>query len=127
MRELWKPISVGRYEVSNLGRVRSLDRLGKDGRRWRGRILKQTKVEYRQVTLAFDGLMVYRRVHILVARAFIGPCPRRHEVNHKDGDKHNNVASNIEYRTRLGNQRHAVRLGLVPTKANGRWRRRWRA
>jgi hypothetical protein len=127
MRETWKAVSAGRYEVSSLGRVRSLDCIGADGRRWRGRLLRPTNVEYRQVTLAFDGILVYRRVHLLVSRAFLGPCPRGHEVNHKNGKKHDNRAANLEYRTRAGNQEHAAKFGLMPTKANGRWRRAWRA
>ena len=126
-KEIWKPIYPNRYEASSLGRIRSVDRVGADGRRWRGKILKQSWWErYFHVCLAFDGKKSFGKVHVLVARAFLGKCPRGQEVNHIDGNKRNTKSKNLEYTTRGGNQRHASKHGLMPTKQNGRWHRKWR-
>lgn len=51
-------------------------------------------------------------VHRLVAVAFLGPIPDGQEVNHLDGNKANNRASNLEYVTRKGNMAHAQRIGI---------------
>ncbi len=51
-------------------------------------------------------------VHKLIALAFLGPIPDGLEINHKDGDKRNNLPSNLEYTSRSGNMRHAEDLGL---------------
>ena len=62
------------------------------------------------------GRNVHRYVHRLVAGVFLGPR-RRREVNHIDGDKHNNNISNLEYVTHAQNGRHAVRLRIKQRKA----------
>ena len=54
-----------------------------------------------------------RDVHRLVAECFVPKPPGRVEVNHKDGDKLNNCASNLEWTTHLENVRHAYRTGLI--------------
>lgn len=51
-------------------------------------------------------------VHILVAEAFLGPRTVGLYVNHRDGNKYNNFASNLEYTTRRINEDHAANLGL---------------
>ncbi len=53
------------------------------------------------------------KIHILVATAFIGDKPPSCQVNHKDGNKGNNCASNLEYVTQSENGKHAYRLGLL--------------
>ena len=91
MEEIWKDIKgfEGRYQVSNLGRVRSLD-----WPRHNGRILKQqiTHWGYYRVNIVSEcGGVKYLGVHRLVAIAFI-PNPHNYpEVNHKDEDKLNNL------------------------------------
>lgn len=51
-------------------------------------------------------------VHRLVASAFLGPCPKNKEVNHKDGNKLNNKLENLEYASHSDNMKHAIRSGL---------------
>ena len=128
MKETWKPAYSGRYEASSLGRIRSVAHQSSDGRRWRGKILKQTlwKRRYYYICTSFDGKRFFKFVHVLVARAFLGKCPHGKEVNHIDGNKKNTRAKNLEYTTRGGNLKHASEHGLMATKRNGRWRRKWR-
>lgn len=117
MREYWKDIPgfVGTYQVSNMGRVRSLDAVrphGRGPRQWRGRILSTFRGEdkYRACTLWAPGKVpVYMRVHVLVATCFLGPrTSSKHQVNHKNGDKTNSTVSNLEWVTEAANHDHAT-------------------
>lgn len=128
MTEKWRPVLFGRYEVSNLGNVRSVTHYSHDGRRWRGRSIKLTFNDRKNLIFnaSLNGRKVTPNVHKLVTLAFLGPCPTNMEINHKDGNRKNNRISNLEYVTHAGNQSHASHAGLMPTKANGRWRRKWR-
>ena len=106
--ESWKPV-VGfeaLYSVSNIGRVRR--EMPAKGTR-PGFILKpNSNGYYLRVRLSSNGdCRKYWLVHCLVAAAFIGPKPHRFDVNHKDGNKLNNVVENLEYLTRGDNMRHA--------------------
>jgi len=104
--EIWKSISgyEGLYEVSSLGRVRSLDRLVDSSQGYKakrsGRILKLgvNTSGYYHVALSYGGGIVMYRVSRLVAAAFIeNPEPIFYnEVNHKDGIKFNNTVGNLE-------------------------------
>lgn len=97
--EMWKPISgyEGLYEVSNFGRVKSL-KFGKE------KILTPGNYKgYLSVQLCKDGKRKMMRVHRLVAEAFI-PNPNKLEtVNHKDEDKTNNSANNLEWMSSVDN------------------------
>ena len=108
--EAWKPVVgfEGWYSVSNMGRVR---RDKREKRTYPGRLLTQhpNNSGYLQVHLSKDGDNM-RRVHRLVAEAFVGQCPMDREVNHCDGNKINNVASNLEYVTRSENINHSLRM-----------------
>lgn len=128
MAEVWRPALRGWYEVSNLGRIRSVDRMTADGRRWRGKLIKQhlDGGKYLMFCASINGRKSNPCAHILVAKAFLGPRPSGKVINHKDGNNLHNTASNLEYVTKKGNSEHAVVMGLMPTKANGRWRRKWR-
>lgn len=126
--EAWKPIAgfEGLYEVSNQGRVRSLDRrLPKsDGttQPFRGRVLKPSvhKDGYHCVNLQHCGKIVGRLVHRLVWAAFSGPIPEEMEVNHKYGDKSNNKLADLELNTPKENCQHRDRTGLrKPARGSG--------
>ena len=114
--EEWKPIIIekngilydytGLYEVSNLGRVRSLDRTSSDGRVLKGKILKLRLINngYLRVGLNKDGRgQIFFRVHRLVATAFVPNPDNLPVVNHKDEDKSNNCVSNLEWCTQKHN------------------------
>ena len=92
------------YTVSDTGEIWSR----------RGRLVKQqiSNVGYLRVELWRDGIGRKYSVHRLVAEAFVLNPDGHTEVNHLDGDKTNNHASNLEWTTRSGNQKHAYRLGL---------------
>lgn len=123
MEEKWAPIKKfeGYYEVSNLGRVRSLDRKmiikGNGGGYYegirRGKILKQrdSNVGYLRVYLSSvkNGISRSYSVHRLVAEAFIPGGGKRKQVNHKDENKHNNIADNLEWCTAKYNSSYGTR------------------
>ena len=112
-QEQWKPIQEfnGEYEVSNLGRVRSMKRYYG----MVGRIMPQTiqRKGYYAVTFHMNNKAYCRKVHRLVIEAFTPnpdslPC-----INHIDGNKLNNHVSNLEWCTYQANMQHAVRTGLT--------------
>ncbi len=121
MQEEWRPI-VGYedlYEISSLGRVRSLDRYtyGKNGskRLHKGRYLKPfTTHGYKVIDLYKDKKRKHCKVHRLVAEAFIlnDDPENKTDVNHIDGDKSNNAINNLEWCTRRENIMHAFEKGL---------------
>ena len=114
--ETWLPIPgfENHYEVSDIGRVRSLDRADSLGRRRNGRILKapMNSAGRRQVGLCRGGKRRQALVHQLVALAFHGKPVSGQEVRHLDGDKLNNLATNLAWGTRSENQHDAVRHGV---------------
>lgn len=117
--EQWRPVVgyEGLYEVSDHGQVR---RSGTGGGAVPGRILRGNLSNGRRsVCLSRDDEARYFRVHALVAKAFIGPRPDGHECNHKDGDKHNNHADNLEWVTPAANKEHARQHGMVTPPQQG--------
>lgn len=98
--ETWVKIHwCDRYEVSDLGRVRSVDvRLG-------GRVLKQELTDrYPRVCLMTpEGKKITRRVHVLVLEAFKGPRPVGQVGRHLDDNPLNCVLSNLEWGTHKQN------------------------
>ena len=117
MEEIWKDV-IGyenKYEVSNLGRVRSCPRNTSGLGRADYLIMKQSKDKggYMTIGLMMNGKKSRSRVHRLVASSFI-PNPEGKEfVNHIDGVKDNNILSNLEWSTPSENTRHAVETGLI--------------
>lgn len=119
--EVWKTIEeFPNYSVSDQGRVRrdvSLPR--KPG----GRLLRPgiSSNGYPLVVLTRDGLHYSRTVHRLVAKAFLEPIDGHSITNHKDGNKENNRAVNLEWATYSSNLKHSYRF--LGRKSPNRWLR----
>ncbi len=111
--EEWRDIQgyEGRYQVSNLGRVKSLERLDTIGRKVSDKILTQRKTKdgYIYVVLSDDGMNVFFLVHRLVVSAFLYNDSNYDEVNHMDENKENNSADNLEWCDRIYNSRYGTR------------------
>jgi len=105
MTELWKSVVgfEGAYEVSDLGRVRSLLR--------GGRVLRPGRSTSCGHLVVLLGRKNKRYVHALVAEAFVGPRPLGCDVLHLDGNAGNNAAVNLKYGTRSENNAHVVYHG----------------
>ena len=102
--ELWKDIPnyESLYQASNLGRIRSLDHVRKNGTNsyiQKGKILKFNKNDsgYYQVRLSKNGIAKTYRVNRLIALTFINNPLNKETVNHKDGNKLNNCVDNLEW------------------------------
>ncbi len=115
--EHWKPIEgyEGLYEVSDYGRVVSLRRAPK-------LVLSQStsSTRYMRVSLNKNGSHKTVLVHRLVAKAFISNPFHKPQVNHKDGNRQNNLVENLEWVTSSENIQHAYDfLGKVsPAKGH---------
>lgn len=100
-QEIWKDIIgyEGIYQISNFGRIKSLDRINCVGHKLHGKIKKAVadKDGYLQVRLSINGLTKTYKVHRLVATAFIDNPLNFPQINHKDENKVNNTANNIEW------------------------------
>lgn len=113
MNEIWKDIKdyEGIYQVSNLGRVKSVDRLDGSNHRLKGKI-KSTSIRpngYENVILFKNSKRKGHSIHRLVAQAFISNTDNKSEVNHIDENKTNNQASNLEWVTAKENMNHGTR------------------
>lgn len=112
--EEWRPIAgfEGRYEVSNLGRVRSLRRLD-GGRVDRPRAeplvmrLQRQRTGYLAVSFGSKLMLVHR----LVLTAFSGSCPPGHQSAHANGQRDDNRAENLTWKTARDNAQDRVRHG----------------
>ena len=120
---IWRviPNTKGYYEVSNTGEVRSIERvLYKSNGRTEtrvGHVLKQSTDTngYKVVSICISGYEQSKKVHRLVAETFIDNPILKKSVNHKDGNKGNNHAENLEWVTSKENTAHAVKTGLFAT------------
>lgn len=113
--EQWLPVVgyEGFYDVSDQGQVRGVKRVDSIGRPRNQRLLRPAMSNgYPYVNLHKNAGSVLRRIHALVAEAFIGPRPDDYTVNHIDGNKQNNCVRNLEYLTQRDNIHHSVRTGL---------------
>ena len=116
MEEIWKDIKnyENYYQVSNLGRVRSLDRTIKDirsERLYKGKILKQSLCNWGYLTVSLKKSSKSKKflVHRLVAEAFLPNPDMLEVVNHKDENKLNNCVSNLEWSTLKDNMLYSKR------------------
>lgn len=130
--EIWKPVIgfEGIYEVSNKGRVRSLDRSvfikknhknasynrSKKGAQVKGR---PDKDGYLCIYLGYEGGGRYKKVHRLVAEAFVKNPQGKKYVNHIDGNKTNNIVENLSWVTAKENTVHALSNGLIKRGKRG--------
>ena len=131
MEEIWKDIEgfEGLYQVSNLGRVRSLDRIAKRQRNGQsydipvnGKILGQRPIKKGYLRVALSKgykQMSYLQVHRLVAVAFIPNPDNLPQVNHIDEDKTNNRVDNLEWCNNKYNSDHGTRNERI-SKANSK-------
>lgn len=124
-REEWRavPGGDGVYEVSSLGRVRSVDRIKHQrfrdgvvrGRRLKGRVLRPYTLPAGYKTVVVFGKS--RLVHNLVLEAFVGPRPGNGSFEyhgmHKDGSRDNNRLSNLRWGTVAENHADTVRHGTI--------------
>ena len=112
IEEIWKDIPnyENSYQVSNLGRVKSL---GNKSNHKKEIILKQSNVmNYQCVSLRKNNKAKMFKIHRLVAQTFIPNPSNLPQVNHKDGNKLNNKLNNLEWCTASENIKHAFKTGL---------------
>lgn len=113
--EIWKPVVgfEGLYEVSDLGRVRGVDRpvrtRGGKTRIMRGQIIKPQRHSQGYTQVGMRGRTY--PIHHLVAAAFLGPRPESMQIAHFDGDKTNNTLANLRYATPKQNAGDRIRHG----------------
>jgi len=109
--EIWKKINDFPYYISNLGRVKNNN----------GLILKTKTLRNGYESLVLTNLNHERfnkTVHRLVAEAFIPNPENKETVNHKDGNKLNNLLENLEWNTQSENIKHAFNTGLKTMPSN---------
>ncbi len=124
MKEIWKPIKdyEGLYEISNFGNVkilaRNYTRYNYLTKRYNIIKVKEKITQgtinggYRRICLTKNKVEKNKRIHKLVAEAFI-PNPNNYSyVNHIDGNKQNNYIDNLEWCTLYQNNTHAYKTGL---------------
>ena len=122
LEEQWLPVVgyEGVYEVSDRGRVRSLDRVTPHSRwgsrRLQGRVLKDADngTGHRVVNLWRDRKHKKVYVHRAVLEAFVGPAPEGTEACHLDDNPANNKISNLTWGTRAQNMVDRTRNGKCP-------------
>lgn len=128
MREVWRDVKnyEGYYEVSNLGRVRSLAKTikiknkygSRYNRRYNRQLILKTKSNkqgYLSVFLTKKGLYKCFRVNRLVAEVFIDNPESKPQAHHVNGIKADNRADNLQWMTRSENGKNAVINGLIKT------------
>ena len=121
---IWKDIEgyEGYYQVSNLGNIRSCDRVvlnhWGNGQHRKGKLMSPSRSPngYSIITLQKEGRVKYQTVHRTVATVFIHNPENKPEINHIDGNKDNNTIENLEWVTTAENKKHALETGLFSSK-----------
>lgn len=118
--ELWKEMDEfgSEFLVSNYGRIKRKSRIWYSGRNnsikkyIKESIVKQRVVTdgYVKTTISYNGIKKSYAVHRLVAKYFIANILNKPEVNHKDGNKTNNMMNNLEWVTKSENMIHSVNV-----------------
>lgn len=123
MEEIWKVVKgyEGRYQVSNLGNVKSLSRMVNSGNGVKSKLINEIILKpnitihgYKIATLWIDGVSGHYSVHRLVATTFIPNPENKPMVNHINCIKTDNRVENLEWVTRQENVTHAVLNKLIP-------------
>lgn len=131
--EEWKDIIgyEGVYKISSFGRVQSLTRISVDNRMINGILLKLTsdKDGYLKIGLRKNNFQETKRVHRLVAYAYVVNVELLKEVNHKDEIKNNNFYLNLEWMTTRQNTNYSSNKkstskypGVFWSKDHSKWR-----
>lgn len=120
--EIWKDVQEyeGCYQISNLGRVRSLDRIDRIGRLKRGKVLAicNNGKGYQLVCLKKDGNRKNKYIHRLVGIHFLNNPSNKPEINHLDEDKLNNKVDNLEWATQKENMNHGTCIARTQAKVD---------
>lgn len=110
MQEIWKDYNKD-YQISNFGNVKN---------KISGQILRGTISKgYVIVHLTINDKSYKKSVHRLVAELFINNPENKPIINHIDGNKQNNIYTNLEWCTQAENMQHASRTGLINTITQG--------
>ena len=127
-KEIWKSVPgyEGLYEVSNLGRVRSNDRVDSVGRLRKGQTLKPIRHNkgYVYVNLHSDRGIKKEYIHRLVARAFLGEPIQGHDVDHVNRRRNDNTVANLRYlpvRANRGQSAESKRVKVKQLSKGGRF------
>jgi len=121
--EVWKDVLgfEGMYQVSNLGRVKSLDRIDSIGKRQYSRILKTapSSKKYLNVVFCKNGKCKTHRVHRVVAIAFLDNPYNLPQINHIDSVRDNNKVDNLEFCSERENSCHRFKNKETTSKYTG--------
>ncbi len=119
--EYWKDLScyIGIYQVSSMGRIKSIKKIDRNGKSYGEKILKPfiTKNGYVRVCLSKDGEQKKFQVHRLIAQEFKPNPFNKPNVNHIQGIKYDNRESQLEWATRSEDEIHSFKvLGKIANK-----------
>ena len=127
-KEIWKPIIMGdmdftgRYEVSNFGRVRSLNYLNRGEVRELSLHQRSSTSKYLSVRLQFNGTRHWYLVHRLVGTMFLENPENKPYIDHIDTNTLNNNVSNLRWVTAKENANNPITLANRPIPNNRGWK-----
>jgi len=117
MLEIWKDVKgyEGLYQISNTGKVKSIERVDSTNVKRKERVLKQclSGRGYPMVGIYKNGKRTPVNIHRLVAEYFVSNFYNKSQVNHIDGIKENNIYTNLEWCSASENIIHAHKNGLT--------------